>query len=202
MIISLDDRSKQISFCPALNFEMHKIDDAIYFDIPVNVSSALEHKIAEVFATFDHNSVNVVEARDAGSILRFLGCAPSEEEIEELVKETEFPDHPGNIHLSRFIKVLKKRMANQKMKPAQPEALHEAFKLFDPNNKGFIAKDDFVKIMTEHGEPMSKEELALMMKSAVNPNDGRVHYESYLNQLAYEPEDSNFRLAQTEVQSK
>lgn len=178
---------------------MQKTDDAIYFDIPINITSPLEKKIAKVFAAFDHNAVNMVHARDVGAILRFLGCVPTEKEVEEIVKKTEFPDHPGDIHLSNFMKVLKEKLFKQEMKPSPPEVLIEAFRFFDPNNQGFIEKEKFIEIMKEFGEAMTDDELDSMLKASVSPHDQRVHFEFYLSKLIHEPEDSIYETAKSEV---
>lgn len=65
--------------------------DKIYFDIPVELKNPLEEKIAEAFQVYDHNNVNMIDGRDVGAVLRSLGCVPSENEIEAIVKATEFP---------------------------------------------------------------------------------------------------------------
>lgn len=45
-----------------------------------------------------------------------------------------------------------------RMEPAAPEKLLEAFKLFDAEGKGTISKDQMTKLMMEEGEPFSQVE--------------------------------------------
>lgn len=167
----------------------------IYFDIPVEIKNPLEQRVADAFQIYDHRSVNMIDARDVGAVLRSLGCVPTEAEIQDVVKKTEFEKHPGDVHLSNFMPVVKSLLHEHKMKPSPCEDLLAAFKLLDPKNKGFIDKATFVKILTEVGEPMTDDELKAFMKSAVNPIDGCIHYETYIKQLIHEPEDSIYALA-------
>ena len=167
--------------------------DEAYFDIPVNISDPLEQRIFDAFTVYDHNNVNMVDATDIGNILRFLGCVPSDEDIREIVKQTEFANHPGNIHLSNFMPHLKNLLYHELMKPSSAEDILKAFKVFDPKNKGFIDGEIFQNIMAQFGdEPLMMEE---MIKSAMDPTDNKVYYEIYINKLIHEPEDSIYTLS-------
>lgn len=172
-----------------------------YFDIPFELTNPFDKRIAETFLLFDRNSVNMIDEKDVGAVLRSLGCVPSEADVKEIVKKTEFPDHPGNIHLTKFIPCLKSCLVQNKMKPCEPEELLKAFKLFDPEDKGFIHSDLFKKIFGSDpsGEELSEEEYSEMIKSAVDPEDNRVYYESYIRTLIYEPQDSIYALAENSV---
>ena len=69
----------------------------------VNITNDLEKKIAEAFLIFDHHDNKTVDIREIGSILRFLGCVPSEAEVSEVIAATEFEDSNGTVHLSKFL---------------------------------------------------------------------------------------------------
>lgn len=167
--------------------------DEAYFDIPVEISDPLEKRIFDAFTVYDHNNVNMVDAMDIGNILRFLGCVPSDEDIKEIVKQTEFANHPGNIHLSNFMPHLKKLIYHEFMKPSSAEDILKAFKVFDSKNKGFIDGETFQNIMAQFGEePLVMEK---MMKSAMDPTDNKVYYEIYINQLHHDPADSIYTLS-------
>jgi hypothetical protein len=97
--------------------------EEVYFDIPVNISDPLEQRIYDAFTVYDHRYVNMVDAIDVGNILRFLGCVPSEEDVKEIVKETEFSDHPGDVHLSNFMPYVKQLLLQDKLKSAPPESV-------------------------------------------------------------------------------
>lgn len=63
----------------------------------------MEKKIADTFLIFDHNGNKTVDVREIGTILRFLGCVPSEAEINECISATEFEDSNGTVHLAKFL---------------------------------------------------------------------------------------------------
>lgn len=69
------------------------------------------------------------------------------------------------------------------MEAALPEKLLEAFKVLDPENKGYLAKEYISKLMTEEGEPFTQEELDEMMAAAVDAQTGHIPYEYYINSL-------------------
>ncbi|CRL05913.1 CLUMA_CG019143, isoform A, partial [Clunio marinus] len=69
-----------------------------YYDIPVNITNDLERKIADAFLIFDHHGQKTVDVREIGSILRYLGLVPSEQEVGEVIAETEFEDSNGTVH--------------------------------------------------------------------------------------------------------
>lgn len=168
----------------------------VYFDIPVEITDPFEQRIFEAFTIYDHNNVNMVEAEDIAAIVRSLGCVPSQQEIQEIIQQTEFPSHPGDVHLSNFMPHLKKLLVQKKMKPSSAEQLLKAFKTFDSTNKGFISKENFFEAMTgDEGEQMTADEIEKMMISAVDPSDNSVYYENFIRQLVHEPKDSIYKLA-------
>jgi Ca2+-binding EF-hand superfamily protein len=65
------------------------MDDS-FFDIPVELRNDLDRKIAGAFGVYDYGRNLMIEALDVGQILRSLGCVPSEDEIYEIIKSTEF----------------------------------------------------------------------------------------------------------------
>lgn len=70
-----------------------------------------------------------------------------------------------------------------RFKPAEPEDLLKAFQLLDPENRGYIMREDLEKAMMEIGEPFSKEEISNMMAIACDPQTRKINYEHYINLL-------------------
>lgn len=69
----------------------------------VDITNDLERKIADAFLIFDHHGNKTADVREIGTILRFLGCVPSEQEINDIISATEFEDSNGTVHLSKFM---------------------------------------------------------------------------------------------------
>ena len=59
----------------------------------------------------------------------------------------------------------------------------KAFQLLDPENHGYIMKEDLEKSIMEIGEPFTKEEVADMMAVACDAETGKINYEHYINLL-------------------
>ncbi|XP_018349200.1 PREDICTED: EF-hand calcium-binding domain-containing protein 2-like isoform X1 [Trachymyrmex septentrionalis] len=151
----------------------------------------LEKRLCEAFDVFDNASVGEVNVRDLGTIIRALGCVITEAELQEIQVEVE--DVENNcVRISRFVEYMSKAINERKFKPAEPEELLKAFQLLDPENHGYIMKDDLEKSIMEIGEPFTKEEVADMMAVACDAETGKINYEHYINLLIVKiPEDIN-----------
>jgi len=69
------------------------------------------------------------------------------------------------------------------MEPASSEKLLEAFEILDPENKKYLTKEYFGKLMAEEGEPFTQEELDAMWPVAIDPITGNIPFTFYINQL-------------------
>jgi len=69
-----------------------------------------------------------------------------------------------------------------RFKPAEAEELLKAFQLLDPENYGYIMRDDLEKLIMEIGEPFTKKEVSDMMAVACDET-GKINYEHYINLL-------------------
>ncbi|XP_046143000.1 dynein regulatory complex protein 8-like isoform X1 [Osmia bicornis bicornis] len=147
--------------------------------------SLLEKRLCEAFDIFDTAKTGEIDVRDLGTIIRALGCVITEAELQEIQVEVE---NVGNncVPLNRFLEYMCKAINERKYKPAEPEDLLKAFQLLDPENKGYIVRDDLEKAMVEIGEPFSKEEINNMMSIACDPDTNKINYEHYINLLLVE----------------
>ncbi|XP_055372717.1 dynein regulatory complex protein 8-like [Condylostylus longicornis] len=152
-------------------------------EIPVSINNDLEKRIADAFLIFDHQGNKTIDIREVGTVIRYLGCAPTEQEINEIIAATEMEDASGQIHLSKFLPYIVSLLNERKMEPAAPEKLLEAFKLLDIDGKGVLTKEYVTKIMRDEGEPFTQEELDEMLQVAVDVHSGLINYEHYLNHL-------------------
>lgn len=119
------------------------------------------------------------------------------QDIVEIEKLAQFPNHPGNVHFSHFLPVLKTYLLDEKMKPQPPEVLWEAFKLFDPSNRGYIRRGEMSEIIKSFGEGMSEDEVDVMLKMANDPLSDCIYYEDFINCIAHD-EPTIYTLMKTE----
>ncbi|XP_073987277.1 dynein regulatory complex protein 8 [Rhodnius prolixus] len=145
--------------------------------------SELEKKIIEAFEVFDHAGNKTVDVREIGTIIRSLGCVPTEAEIQEIIVSVEDPETSGSVHLDSFLPHVADIISEYKMQPASAEELLKAFQTLDKENKGYLTKEYLTKAMMEEGEPFTQEEIDEMMAIAVDPDSGNINYEYYINQI-------------------
>ncbi|KAM6081293.1 dynein regulatory complex protein 8 isoform 2-T2 [Chlamydotis macqueenii] len=87
----------------------------------------IEKKIIEAFEVFDHEYNKTVDAREIGSIVRSLGCFPTEAELHELLVKVEGEEPTGYIHLEKFLPVMTKVLLNRSYRPIPEDVLLHAF---------------------------------------------------------------------------
>ncbi|KAG8234390.1 hypothetical protein J437_LFUL015130 [Ladona fulva] len=149
-------------------------------------STDLEKRIVEAFDVFDHGGSKTVDVREVGTILRALGCCPTEADIQEIIIQVEDQETSGSVQLERFLPVVLSLVQENKYPPASPEKILQAFQTLDPSGKGSITTEYLSKVLTDEGggvEPFSKEELDEMLAVAVNSETGAMVYEDFINLL-------------------
>ncbi|XP_058165381.1 dynein regulatory complex protein 8 isoform X3 [Dasypus novemcinctus] len=137
-------------------------------------------KIRDAFEVFDHESNNTVDVREIGTIIRSLGCCPSEGELHDLIAEVEEEEPTGYIRLEKFLPVMTEILLERKYRPIPEDSLLRAFEVLDPAKRGFLTKEELIKYMTEEGEPFSQEEMEEMLSAAIDPESNSIHYKDYI----------------------
>ncbi|NWS70139.1 DRC8 protein, partial [Crotophaga sulcirostris] len=87
--------------------------------------------------------------RDIGTIIRSLGCFPTEAEVQEVITKVEEESSTGHINLEKFLPVMTKIILSKRFCPIPEDVLLHAFKALDQNKCEYIAKEDLVKYLTE-----------------------------------------------------
>ncbi|XP_010640992.2 dynein regulatory complex protein 8 isoform X1 [Fukomys damarensis] len=147
----------------------------------VEVKVAEFHKrIKEAFEVFDHESNNTVDVREIGTIVRSLGCCPSEGELHNLLAEVEEEEPTGYIRYEKFLPVMTKVLLEGRYRPVPDDVLLQAFETLDSAKRGFLTKEELIKYMTEEGEPFSREEMEEMLSAAIDPESNLIQYKDYI----------------------
>ncbi|KAB0407630.1 hypothetical protein E2I00_018168 [Balaenoptera physalus] len=140
-------------------------------------------KIKEAFEVFDHESNNTVDVREIGTIIRSLGCCPSEGELHDLIAEVEEEEPTGYIRFEKFLPVMTEVLLERRYRPIPEDILLRAFEVLDPAKRGFLSKEELIKYMTEEGEPFSQEEMEEMLSAAIDPESNSIHYKDYITMM-------------------
>ncbi|KAL1124633.1 hypothetical protein AAG570_001257, partial [Ranatra chinensis] len=139
--------------------------------------------IVEAFEVFDHAGNKTVDVREIGTIIRSLGCCPSEAEIQEIIMNVEDQEMPGSVHISAFLPYVTGIVSEYRLRPATAEELLKAFQTLDKENKGYLTREFLEKAIMEDGEPFTQDEVDEMMAVAIDPDTGHINYEYYINQI-------------------
>ncbi|XP_045393150.1 dynein regulatory complex protein 8 isoform X2 [Lemur catta] len=140
-------------------------------------------KIKEAFEVFDHDSNNTVDVREIGTIMRSLGCCPSEGELHDLIAEVEDEEPTGYIRYEKFLPLMTEILLERRFRPVPEDVLLRAFEVLDSAKRGFLTKEELIKYMTEEGEPFSQEEMEEMLSAAIDPDTNAIHYRDYITMM-------------------
>lgn len=80
----------------------------------VLLANDLEKRVADAFSVFDHAATEAIDSREVGTILRGLGCCPTEREIQEVTVKVEDNHNVGTVELLKFITVVCQELAEHK----------------------------------------------------------------------------------------
>ncbi|XP_035690792.1 dynein regulatory complex protein 8-like isoform X1 [Branchiostoma floridae] len=146
----------------------------------------IQKKITEAFDIFDHESNKTVDVREIGTIIRSLGCCPTEGELHDMLAEIEEEEPTGYIRFDKFLQMMTHVMLERRYKPVPEEMLLKAFAVLDQEKKGFLSQEELQKYMSEEGEPFTQEEMEEMLSAAVDPDKGVIYYKDFASMMAVE----------------
>lgn len=69
--------------------------------MPIN--NDLESRVAEAFFVFDLSVNKRIDVREVATVIRGLGCHPTDAEIQEIIIALEKSEAPGTVHLIDFL---------------------------------------------------------------------------------------------------
>ncbi|XP_005992995.1 dynein regulatory complex protein 8 [Latimeria chalumnae] len=146
----------------------------------------LQKKITEAFDVFDHESNKTVDVREIGTIVRSLGCCPTEGELHDMLAEIEEEEPTGYIRFEKFLPMMTKVLMERRYRPIPEDILLRAFEVLDQEKKGYLTKDELVRYMSEEGEPFTQDEMEEMVSAAVDPDKDIVPYREYVAMMVVE----------------
>ncbi|XP_067900262.1 dynein regulatory complex protein 8 isoform X1 [Heterodontus francisci] len=139
----------------------------------------LQKNIRDAFSVFDHESNNTVDVREIGTIIRSLGCCPSEGELHELLAEVEEEEPTGYIQFDKFLPMMTRVLLERKYRPQPEDVILRAFEVLDQTKKGYLTQEELTKYLTEEGEPFTQEEMEEMLSAAMDPDKNVILYKDF-----------------------
>eukprot|EP00053_Salpingoeca_punica_P000609 m.2260 g.2260 ORF g.2260 m.2260 type:complete len:188 (-) comp1043_c0_seq1:214-777(-) len=154
---------------------------------------AIHMRIANAFRIFDHNNNDQVDAREVGTIVRALGCCPSESDLREILRQCEETEGTGAIKYSRFESVMLPILLDRRFPSVSEDVILHAFRVLDEEGKGCFEPDKLKQILMTEGEPFTEEEAEEMMAAALDGEKKVVYYEDHAGAMCLE--DALYKLA-------
>ena len=136
------------------------------------------------YELFDVDKNGMISAEELGDVLRAVGLNPTGSHVEDLLRQYD-ADQSGTMCFSEFV-----RLWINELDAVEGDAtlFKRAFEFFDKDGNGDISLSEFSDVLTDLGEPLTKEECDLFFKLVDKNNDGRLNYNEFLGFIKGERE--------------
>ncbi|KAJ6233899.1 ef-hand protein [Anaeramoeba flamelloides] len=135
-------------------------------------------KITECFNFYDRDADGKIDLEDIGKLARSLGRIPSEKELEGYTKKIK-DEKLTQISLVEFLEILQ----DMDEKQEDIEELRKAFLIFDKKKNGEISVKEFKKILMNHGEVLSKQEINEIIQDFDPESDGVIDIDDFVQSI-------------------
>lgn len=130
-------------------------------------------EVEQAFNFFDKNNNGVLKPADLKDRLKAFYPHMTNKEYRFLISEPNFT-----------VETLWGLLENNTITNFDP--VKEAFRVYDPNNTGFVDKDVLRKIMREMGYgEMKPDDMEVLIKTADADGDGQISLEDFRNMLSF-----------------
>ena len=141
-----------------------------------------EDKIKEckiVFDMFDKEKVGKIHIDNLEDVIRILGGAPSQEEMNEIIIGLNNKVRGGMVDFKKFLNILQNQLDTQ---DSENDLIQEFSKL-DSEGKGKIKESDLRRLMSDYENALTNEEIEEIMLDADIDEDGYVDYVKFVKIL-------------------
>ncbi|TDL20347.1 EF-hand [Rickenella mellea] len=123
------------------------------------------------FSVYDKNGDGKITASELGAVMRSLGQAPSDNELQSIIRSLD-ANGDGTIELSEYLEMMAKKVKEN----TGEEDYRAAFSRFDVDGNGSINKSELRHVMETLGEgDLTDQEMDEMFREADANNDGIIN---------------------------
>ncbi|OQS05675.1 hypothetical protein THRCLA_20558 [Thraustotheca clavata] len=156
-----------------------------------DMDTYLRAQIRSAFDMFDKDRKGCVIQEEVSTIMRYLGAYPSEKDIIKKILPEMQDDEPSTfVTYEKFEKKMLEVMYTHEYEPDTDETLLAAFRVLDPEKKGYIDADTMKELLMTKGTPFREKELEGFMHVAKDMDTVKIYYEDYISLLTQELEHS------------
>ncbi|XP_022099818.1 calmodulin-like protein 4 [Acanthaster planci] len=128
----------------------------------------------ECFLLYDRSRKGYIRGDDLVVAMRSLDAHPTVDEIKQYRKEYE---HGGKVKFDDFLQIMYKHQEDPL------KEILEAFRVSDPQDRGFIMANEFRHIMTRFGERLTDKEVDAVLREFGVQKTGFVKYKEITKQV-------------------
>eukprot|EP00762_Andalucia_godoyi_P001532 ANDGO_00223.mRNA.1 Calmodulin-2 len=119
-------------------------------------------ELEQAFALFDRDGDGCVSSVELATLLRSVGCAPTQVQVDRFVQRVDGERRTGLIQFDEFVSFVEEQRATLD----SDEEIIAAFKYLDKDNTGYVSAVDLRRILTSVGDLLTQEEVDEMFKEA------------------------------------
>ena len=140
-----------------------------------NLSEQQIRDYKEAFSIFDKDGDGTITIHELSTVLQSLGQNPTEEELEEIIREVDI-DGNGEVDFNEFTLLMSKRLKATE----QEDNLQDAFNIFDESGNGEIVASNLFNVLSKLGENITLEEINEMIIQIDINGDGKIDYSEFV----------------------
>ncbi|KAL4218283.1 hypothetical protein ACF0H5_023019 [Mactra antiquata] len=141
-------------------------------------SKEFEKDIKYMFQLFDKNGDKCITLDELGEILNTGSVKMSDEEIKQAMSDID-KNGNGKIEYKEFRSYMLKQLRKSTTKEEVNDQIHQAFKLFDIDQNGYVDRNELHEILSALGGDFDADCLDPIIAYVDKNNDGRLDYEEF-----------------------
>ena len=141
----------------------------------------LEKELKEVFDFYSQSSDpknRTISISVLKELLQKMNIPLSSQDLQAILKQMNIADS-NNVNYKEFVNIFESKL----YKEVEPNAVVNAFELFDKDKSGRILVADFEQILINLSENLTKYEIKEFLILADRKGDGYIHYKEFVEFL-------------------
>ena len=172
--------SKTKNFNTEKEFEESENENQSIFQNTTSLNNNINEKendlYEEFFNYFLPNNKKTLTIKECKNAMRSIGILITEKELTEMLGLKE-KTGKEKINLNNFIEICQ----TKKNENNHCEEIEEAFKMYDPNETGFVNSKELKHAMLIFKPKMSEDEIEQILNEFEIDEEGYINYYQYLN---------------------